>query len=200
MELTHQLSEANQKLERLTMLDGLTGVTNRRHFDKLMIKEWRRAQRNKFPISLIMIDIDYFKKYNDTYGHLKGDDCLKKVAKALISSARRSADFVSRYGGEEFAITLPALKNDATVTVAKRVRCEVERMKIYHEKSDINKYVTISLGVATIIPVMSMEHEVLIQAADRALYMAKNAGRNRVVATEYDYNASHNDYGNIDKC
>lgn len=182
-ERTRQLREANNKLERLATLDGLTGVSNRRHFDEFLKQEWKRAIRYQAPVALIMIDIDFFKMFNDSHGHQAGDSCLRQVADVLRKTVPRATDLVARYGGEEFAVVLtntPA--NDAAV-MAEKLRRNVELLKIPHKTSKAGAYVTISLGVATTVPHKTSAPEALIAAADKALYRAKEEGRNRVTTS-----------------
>jgi len=177
---TQDLREANQRLERLANLDGLTGVANRRSFDRLLEAEWKRALRLEEPISLVFVDIDYFKAYNDTYGHIAGDECLKTVARCLDSNVRRSGDLVARYGGEEFAVLLPNLPEDKAAGFAEDLRINVESQSIAHDGSAVCDTVTISIGVATMIPSKSDPPSRLVDEADNALYRAKHKGRNRV--------------------
>jgi two-component system cell cycle response regulator len=174
------LKEANERLERLSVSDGLTGVANRRCFDQTIQQEWTRLQRTKDFLSLIMCDVDFFKLFNDTYGHQRGDDCLKSVAKALQETARRSGDCVARYGGEEFAVIMPVTGEKSAVHIAEIIRQTMENMAITHNKSSVAPFVTLSLGVATVVPDDKITPEVLIKFADMALYLAKSSGRNRV--------------------
>jgi len=180
LKLTEELEDANQKLLRLSFIDGLTGVANRRHFDKQLDEEIRRAIRHYEPLSLIMIDIDCFKDYNDTYGHLAGDDCLKKTADKIKDILRRPGDFAARYGGEEFALILPGTFEEGALAVAERLRSGVESLQIAHSKSTAGSVVTISAGVASMLPHKEISPQNLIGAADKALYNAKKEGRNRV--------------------
>jgi diguanylate cyclase (GGDEF)-like protein/PAS domain S-box-containing protein len=175
------LAKANQKLSRLATLDGLTQLANRRRFDEYIYTEWRRAAREQLPLSLILCDIDYFKRYNDTYGHQAGDDCLRQIARAMNRAVRRSADLVARYGGEEFVVVLPNTKAEGAVQVAATMQREIEQLKLIHGASDVNEYVTLSLGVACTIPSQTFLPEVLINIADNALYEAKEHGRNCMV-------------------
>ncbi|MFH2132640.1 MAG: PleD family two-component system response regulator [bacterium] len=178
---THlRLKYKTDLLERLALIDGLTDLQNRRRFDENLLSEWLRAIRESTPISLIMIDIDYFKNFNDTYGHTSGDDCLRNVAKTLKQSIRRPGDTVARYGGEEFAVVLPLTDKDAAMMVAETIRQNVASLKIPHAQNEGNDHVTISLGVATIIPQQHSDPSTLIEAADQCLYQAKNAGKNCV--------------------
>ena len=176
------LQKENQKLmrelERLSLADGLTGIYNRRYFDRIIEREWSRAIRESLPISLIMIDIDFFKLYNDTYGHQSGDDCLVRVARTLDQSLNRSIDFVCRYGGEEFAAILPHSDLSGAVQIAERMRDNVQALKILHSASEVSDIVSISIGVGTIVPQRNWEFKELITLADESLYDAKRGGRN----------------------
>lgn len=176
--LTRKLDTANQELKRLSSRDGLTGMPNRRFFDQSLDQEWRRAQRNNTEITLMMCDIDYFKDYNDTYGHQTGDDCLKQVAQAMSRALERASDMAARYGGEEFAIILPGTGMGGALFVAHRLLNDIRELHLSHSASPIGR-VTISIGIATAIPGSSSFQE-LIEAADQALYQAKREGRNRV--------------------
>ncbi|MGR3320208.1 MAG: GGDEF domain-containing response regulator [Candidatus Anammoxibacter sp.] len=178
--LMMELQEANKKLERLSYLDGLTGISNRRLFDMFLDEEWRRCKRDEKCLSLIMTDIDFFKKYNDTYGHQKGDDCLKQVAAALNAVARRPGDLTARYGGEEFVLVLSNTDSSNALILAERYRDAVVSLEIPHGSSEVSDYVTLSLGVATVDSTGGLSAANLIEAADKALYKAKCAGRNRV--------------------
>jgi diguanylate cyclase (GGDEF)-like protein/PAS domain S-box-containing protein len=180
-QLYEQLKEANQELHRLATVDGLTQVANRRRFDEYLIQEWRRLTRQQAPLSLIMCDVDFFKRYNDTCGHLAGDDCLKQVATAIRSAIKRPADLVARYGGEEFAVILPYTDADGALCVAQELREQVSSLQIPHSSSSVNSCVTMSVGVATAMPMWHSAPEQLIAAADGALYCAKNRGRDRVI-------------------
>jgi diguanylate cyclase (GGDEF)-like protein len=174
------LQEANRKLESLSSLDGLTGIPNRRSFDEYMNTEWKAAVRNQTPLSVIMTDIDYFKNYNDFYGHLQGDDCLIKVAKRMVSSIKRPKDFVARYGGEEFAVILPDTDEEGARYIAETIRRNIEELLIPHEASKVGPYITLSLGIHSAIPYSGSSYETFISNADVALYEAKFSGRNRV--------------------
>ncbi|NHZ93567.1 diguanylate cyclase [Massilia sp. CCM 8733] len=169
------------ELRSQTFADGLTGIANRRHFDVAMEKEMRRAKRSGTPLSLLMIDIDSFKPYNDHYGHQQGDDTLIKVAHALAAMLQRPADLIARYGGEEFAVILPEMTPEHSQVLAEKMRERIAALGIPHAKAELTDYVTVSIGLAT----HALEHPsdiaVLLGEADRALYMAKGAGRNRVV-------------------
>ena len=175
-----ELAEANRTLKKLSSLDGLTGIANRRSFDETLQKEWNRAIRSEKSIGLIMLDIDFFKLYNDHYGHQGGDDCLKKVAQGLTSAIHRDTDFLARYGGEEFSAILPDTDINGAVKVAEEMRLAVKEQNIAHAKSKVADIVSISIGVSAFIPQRGADPEVLIVAADQALYRAKENGRNRV--------------------
>ena len=178
------LKEANERLERLSAIDGLTGVANRRCFDQTIQREWTRLQRTKDFLSLIMCDVDFFKLFNDTYGHHDGDDCLKLVARALKGTTRRGGDCVARYGGEEFAVIMPVTGKKSAIYIAEKIRQNVEKRAIAHNKSAVAPFVTLSLGVATIVPDDQGTPELLIKCADQALYLAKSSGRNCVKVWE----------------
>lgn len=185
LEVTRKLEEAVKELNRLSSLDGLTGIANRRRFDEYIDVEWKRGLRDKKPLSLIMVDIDFFKAYNDFYGHLAGDNCLQAVANALQGALNRPGDFVCRYGGEEFAVVLPGTPKNGALLVAKAMLDNLEKMKIKHESSQISEHVTISMGVATIQPTKELSSNFLIAEADRSLYCAKSEGRNRIKVVEF---------------
>jgi diguanylate cyclase (GGDEF)-like protein len=178
-QLQQKLEIANQELQRLVGLDGLTQVANRRHFDEYLHREWQRMQREQLPLSLILCDIDYFKAYNDTHGHQAGDRCLSQVAAALQDAAKRPGDLVARYGGEEFAIILPNTHTVGAMFVGERVCHCVKSLEVPHASSAISRFVTLSAGVASIMPQLGLTPDSLVAAADKALYQAKAAGRNR---------------------
>lgn len=180
VEVTHQLQAANAELSALSCLDGLTRIANRRHFDMVLLQETSSAIREKTPLSLIMLDIDYFKMFNDTYGHLKGDDCLKKVASIIRNTLRRPRDFAARYGGEEFTVILPNTDEAGAHCVAEALRANIAGAGIEHKSSRCKNYVTLSIGVITKLPEQEATPDELISAADTALYHSKNTGRNRV--------------------
>jgi len=177
---TLDLTKANRELYKLSTMDMLTRVFNRRQFDKQLIKEWYRSQRLKYPLSLILLDLDFFKAYNDSLGHQRGDECLSKAAGILKSFAGRAGDFVARYGGEEFILILPGTPLEHAKRMSEKIRRAIENAEISHPRSGINRFVTISLGVATVIPSANKKPAELIAAADSALYRAKEKGRNRV--------------------
>jgi len=178
-ELGRQLAEKNAILEQLSSLDGLTGIANRRRFDTALDEEWRRARRDDKDLSLVMIDVDFFKRYNDRYGHLRGDDCLRQVAATLATEAHRAGDLVARYGGEEFVVLLPGTAADGVAVVADGMRQRVEALALPHVASEVADHVTISLGSATLRPDEYSTPQRLIELADLALYEAKKSGRNR---------------------
>ena len=181
-QMEEDLQKANKELTRLTVIDGLTQIANRRHFDNTISLEWKRMSREKKDMSLIICDVDYFKLYNDTYGHQMGDECLKDIAWCLKESAKRPSDLAARYGGEEFAVILPNTDSDGAQFVAEKIRQKVEKLKIQHKTSNINAYVTLSLGVATAkLPIKDASPAKLVSLADKALYEAKRDGRNRYV-------------------
>jgi diguanylate cyclase (GGDEF)-like protein len=180
LEVTRQLSELNTMLTRLSYVDGLTGVSNRRFFDRALEQEWKRAARCKGSISLILLDVDYFKKYNDTYGHLSGDDCLQEVASAIKNALKRPGDVLARVGGEEFGIVLPETPAEGAMHVGECVRKAVESLQMEHHESEAAQVVTVSVGVSTATPSHSSRFETICASADKALYAAKSAGRNRV--------------------
>jgi len=181
LEITQELDRANQRLEYLSYMDELTDIANRRYFEEHFDQEWKRAGRHSRCMSLIMIDIDLFKDYNDTYGHKEGDVCLRKVATALKHTLKRPGDFVARYGGEEFITVLPDTDVRGAAVIAESMRLGVQSLGIEHDGSpDVGK-VTISLGVASTVPKNGkITSETLVVGADRAMYRAKQGGRNRV--------------------
>lgn len=174
---TAELAEINKNLEILSNTDGLTGIANRRHFDHMLIQEWNRCQRANTPLSLIMLDIDHFKQFNDLYGHLTGDDCLKTLAHALSQVGRRAGELAARYGGEEFVILLPNMDKQVAQETAQHIRQIILSMAIPHANT-ISGIVTVSLGVASLLPSNQQLPIELVRQADAALYRAKLAGRN----------------------
>ena len=178
--LRQQLEAANQELQRLVSIDGLTQMANRRCLDEYLDQECKRASREQIPISLVLCDIDFFKNYNDNYGHQEGDHCLQEVAQAISKSTNRPADLVARYGGEEFVIVLPNTDAQGSVNVAIRATEVMRSLKLPHSHSKVAPYVTISCGVATLLPSQEFEPTDLLKAADQALYKAKAEGRNCV--------------------
>lgn len=180
LERTAALEEANRKLSELTVTDALTGLANRRRFDAVFADEWSRGCRSRQPLAVIMLDIDYFKPYNDHYGHQAGDECLRAVARVLQTSARRAGDLVARYGGEEFVVVAADADLGTAHELAETMRRAVELLAMPHAVSQAAEMVTISLGIAVIVPSEHMQAARLLHQADDALYRAKNAGRNRV--------------------
>ncbi|WP_342119572.1 diguanylate cyclase [Pseudoduganella sp. OTU4001] len=180
-ESQQKLAAANVELQKLAALDALTGIANRRRFDENLVLEWQRGQRDKTPLSLLMVDIDCFKHYNDTYGHQAGDLALKKVAAVLTENLKRPADLVTRYGGEEFAIILPETDSDGAMSVAQACQRQLENLKIENTKAAPYGVLTMSVGVHTMVPDKHFNWDELVAAADRALYAAKANGRNNVV-------------------
>lgn len=172
-----QLKEANQQLRQLATRDGLTLLSNRRHFNEYLEREWRQMERDRTPLSLILCDIDFFKPYNDTYGHQAGDDSLKQVAVAIQKASQRPLDFVARYGGEEFAVILPNTDADGAIYVGETIREAVKALQVPHQASPTCGYITLSVGIATVMPGVESSVETLIQEADRALYRGKDKGR-----------------------
>ncbi len=171
-----------KQLEDFSFRDGLTGVSNRRKFDAVLDEEWDAARRNTQPLSLILIDIDFFKQYNDHYGHVQGDECLKRVGAALGTAASRPRDLLARYGGEEFVLVLPATDEAAARRVSERCRQAIFKEQIAHAASSVGQLLTVSQGVGTIIPTASDALIRFVDAIDRRLYQAKQAGRDRSVA------------------
>ncbi|GAB4125287.1 MAG: diguanylate cyclase [Sideroxydans sp.] len=184
VEVTQRLDAANAELRRLSTTDALTGIANRRALDDFLAREWRRCLRVKKPLSLLLLDIDYFKLFNDKYGHQAGDDCLVQVAKQIARAAPRASDLAARYGGEEFMLVLGETDLDGAMWIAERVRQMVADLKIKHYATD-NKFVSISCGVVSLVPQENFSIERAIESVDAALYQAKRAGRNRVVAGAY---------------
>ena len=184
-ERTRELTEINSKLELLSNTDGLTATANRRSFDCVLGQEWQRAQRCGLPLALIMLDVDHFKAYNDCYGHLAGDDCLKALATLLRKEVRRSGELVARYGGEEFIVLMPDTSLEAAVTTAQRIQKAVSSLSL--KRSDLpSGKVSFSFGVASTIPSADRAPTALIARADAALYRAKENGRDRIEATTTD--------------
>ena len=175
-----QLLDTNLVLQRLMNSDGLTGLSNRRHFDEYLELEWRRSLRDQSQLSLLMIDVDYFKSYNDSFGHLEGDEALRKVATAIREASARPSDLPARYGGEEFALVLPNTTPGGARLVAEKLRQTVAALKIPHISPTEGSCLTISIGLSTMVPQQGSDCRQLISAADKGLYLAKNNGRNQV--------------------
>ena len=176
-----QLLQLQKQLEEYSYKDGLTDVANRRMFDRVLEQEWLEAKRNQQPLSVIMIDIDFFKQYNDCYGHLQGDEVLKRVAHILNGAGLRTKDFFARFGGEEFALILPETSEASASKIAERCRNLIFKAQIPHAASNISQILTISVGVASTIPASHHESKAFVEFVDSLLYQAKNAGRNRIV-------------------
>ncbi len=170
-----------QKLRELSSFDSLTKVANRRYFDERITEEWRRGIRSKQTVSVLMIDLDFFKLYNDTYGHQAGDKCLQQIAEILKHSVKRAGDFVARYGGEEFIALLPDTDTQGAISVANKMTLAVNKLAINHPSTEIGEHVTLSIGVASQVPARGNKYQSLIEAADKALYQAKAQGRNAIV-------------------
>ncbi len=178
--IEHELMMMQKKLEALSFEDGLTGTSNRRHYDERLKAEWKAAQAGQHPLSLILLDIDHFKDYNDFYGHIQGDECLVRIAGALKTIGIRPRDIVARCGGEEFVLLLPETGEAAAAALAERCRAAIEDLQIRHERSSCSAFVTASLGVGTVIPPFESDALHFCDAVDKLLYLAKQEGRNRV--------------------
>lgn len=179
-----ELQEANRKLQQIAITDGLTQIYNRRYFNENLEKVWRSSIRKKNYVSLIMCDIDYFKKYNDYYGHQGGDNVLKKVAKTIKNSINRPMDFAARYGGEEFVILLPDTISNGALQIANTILHSIRELELEHKKSEVSDIITISIGVSTMRAVLEKGYVTLLKEADEALYTAKEFGRNRICQNE----------------
>ena len=173
-------SKANSQLEFISRTDELTQIANRRYFDETLLSEVNKLARTNAPLSLLFCDIDYFKNYNDSYGHLDGDKGLQRVAKSIDSIFCREGELVARYGGEEFAVILPNVHKEAALILAEKLRQNIELLNIEHKSSSISNIVTISIGVTTLVPNKNTEVSRIIKQADKALYLAKDKGRNNV--------------------
>jgi diguanylate cyclase (GGDEF)-like protein/PAS domain S-box-containing protein len=182
--IEQELASLQKKLDDLSFRDGLTGVANRRRFDALMDREWIHARQSRQPLSLLMIDIDYFRHYNDTYGHLEGDACLKRVAWMLASVGTRSRDLLARFGGEEFVMLLPETDVTAAGKLAERCRKLILAEQIPHAQSAVGRMLTISVGAATCVPGYTDELRSFMDVVDKRLHKAKQQGRNSVVASQ----------------
>ena len=179
-ERTQALAQANQRLQLISNTDGLTGIANRRHFDGALAHEWPRAQRMRTPLSLIMLDVDVFKHFNDHYGHLAGDKCLQSLALTLAQTGgRRDGDLVARFGGEEFVVLLPASDAQAAMAVAQNIQLAIQALALPHEGA-AHGIVTVSFGVATLVPQREQAPQELVRRADASMYRAKQGGRNRI--------------------
>jgi diguanylate cyclase (GGDEF)-like protein len=178
--MAQELSISNEKLTHLADIDGLTQIYNRRSLDRFLVAEWNRHYRNQQPLSLLFIDIDYFKQYNDTYGHEAGDNCLIQIAKILKHNAKRSSDIAARFGGEEFAMILPETLDTEAFDIAQKIVSCLHELSIFHSASSVSEHVTMSIGISTFIPQQPNNSELLLIAGDKALYEAKRCGRNCV--------------------
>jgi two-component system, chemotaxis family, response regulator WspR len=174
------LENINEDLQRLSYLDGLTGIANRRHFEKTLDLEWRRVNRAGMALSLLMIDIDFFKSLNDAYGHQHGDVCLTSVANALCKALKRSGDMVARYGGDEFIMILPGTTEQGAAEMGEAIRATIEALELPHIDSSVANVLTISIGAVTVYPTQGFYPHELTAAADEALYLAKEQGRNQL--------------------
>ena len=172
------LEETNLQLKKLAVIDPLTKIGNRRFFEQYFARDWQYAIREEKWISLVLCDVDFFKQYNDTYGHPQGDECLSQVARCLRQSCKRSTDIVARYGGEEFVLVLLGAKPEAAVKIVKKIQSNVAAQKIVHSASSLGEYLTLSFGVASLKPSPHQDQQILLTAADQALYRAKKEGRN----------------------
>lgn len=179
-ERTRELTILNEKLSQISLQDALTSIANRRYFDEFLGREWQRAKREQTSIALILMDVDFFKLYNDNYGHIAGDECLRKIAGALQKSVKRATDLVARYGGEEFAVILPDTDQAGAVRVGERILIQVRALALRTEMSPINEFVTVSLGIAATIPADNLTPDMMVMATDQALYQAKHSGRNQL--------------------
>ncbi|OYX27616.1 MAG: hypothetical protein B7Z03_13480 [Hydrogenophilales bacterium 32-62-9] len=176
-----KLLDLQKELEALSFKDGLTGVANRRMFDSILEMEWAQARRNNQPLSLLMLDIDYFKQYNDHYGHMQGDNCLRQMGQILTSAATRSRDFVARFGGEEFVLVLPETDEASAAKIAERCRNLLFKEQIPHANSPTSQILSVSIGVGTIVPAHGDDPIAFIDKVDKRLYLAKQNGRNCIV-------------------
>jgi diguanylate cyclase (GGDEF)-like protein len=178
---TSALELANRRLQRLAQIDGLTQVANRRCFDEYWLQQWNMLQQEQQPISLMLIDIDYFKNYNDHYGHLAGDECLRQVAQGISNLLMRPQDLVARYGGEEFVVVLPHTQIEGAKKVAEQIMTVIEDLNLAHVKSLVSDRITLSIGISCVVPNSNLLVDMPISLADKALYQAKREGRNRIV-------------------
>ena len=174
-----KLKQANQQLKHLANVDELTQIANRRSFDRYYQSQWAKMIESKQLLALILCDVDYFKKYNDFYGHQAGDICLKNIAQTINNSLHRAGDFAARYGGEEFAIILPNTDVDGAVRFAEKLQQNIRKQKLVHTASEVSPYISLSMGISSIIPTLNVTPSFLISKVDSALYQAKKAGRDR---------------------
>ena len=178
-QVTRQFEEANDRLQKFSYLDSLTAIANRRRFDEFLAEEWRRSARSGTPLSLIIMDIDNFKRYNDSYGHSAGDGALRQVARALAAGVHRAEDLVARYGGEEFAVILPGVAHEGAMVVAERLRTAISDLRLFHGHAP-GRILTVSVGVTTAQPMWNSTSSQALRMADEAPYEAKRSGRNCV--------------------
>jgi diguanylate cyclase (GGDEF)-like protein len=178
------LNEANRRLEKMARVDGLLDIANRRHFEERLAEEWRRGARERKPLAVLMIDVDHFKPYNDKYGHQAGDSCLKAVARAAEAALRRPGDLLARYGGEELVMLLPNTERDGAHAIALTVCANLAALNLPHAASPDAAHVTVSVGIASMVPGRGADADKMIAAADHALYLAKQQGRNRICCNE----------------
>ncbi|MFW6335000.1 MAG: GGDEF domain-containing protein [Desulfosalsimonas sp.] len=187
-ELNAELQKHKEILSQMSYVDGLTGIANRRKFNEVIEAEWKRAARSAAPLALIILDLDFFKPYNDNYGHSAGDECLVQVARGLSDAVNRPGDLAARYGGEEFAVLLPETDISGAINVACRIQDNIEALGLVHGFSPVSAVVTASIGAAAMVPDKKLSYNELVEAADQQLYAAKQEGRNRVKGrvAEYD--------------
>lgn len=183
-----ELKKRNDKLERTSFFDELTNIANRRYFNKVLNQEWKQALRNHVSLSLLFIDIDFFKAYNDFYGHIEGDHCLQQIAHALKKSIHRANDLAARYGGEEFTVILPDTNIPGAVKIAQHINNNIANLKTPHVMSKINAYVTVSIGIISVIPTNTLNCIDFVNKADMAMYESKKNGRNRITVIDADFN------------
>ncbi len=183
-DLVIEVTKAHDQQAKLAYTDGLTGISNRRRFDEVLEKEYARLPRSESPLSMLLLDVDHFKAFNDTYGHVAGDECLKRIAKLVENKLNRSSDLAARYGGEEFAGILPDTDSAGAVQLAELIRSEVESLQIPHKTSSTTDHVTVSLGVVTLACLGCRTSTDMITIADQCLYRAKTEGRNRVASVD----------------
>lgn len=179
-DLNSELQCHKEKLAELSYVDGLTAIPNRRRFNEYLEAEWKRAMRSGSPLSLILIDIDFFKQYNDHYGHSAGDECLVLVGQTISTCSKRSSDLVSRYGGEEFAVVLPETGYTGAMKVAEEIQTSIRELSIEHGYSKIAPQITVSIGVACVVPTQKHTYMDLLNATDNQMYKAKENGRNQI--------------------
>jgi diguanylate cyclase (GGDEF)-like protein len=181
-----KLLEVNQQLSKLATVDGLTNIANRYYFDDFLTREWQLARREQFALAVILCDLDYFKLYNDRFGHQQGDTCLQQVAQALLSAVKRPTDLVARYGGEEFAVILPRTSANNALKVAEKMRQQIKTLSLTHPDSLVGDYVSLSIGISAVIPCSKYTKKQLLVTADQALYQAKKQGRDRAIVKLLD--------------